>query len=321
MPDAATQESPVTPSAEAQAIDMLSGVDLIADVEGDDGSTPAPVETAPPEPAAPAPTAEPAKDDVAELFAKLEARKAERAAKQGAAPDVVAQLQSQIAALEARLAQPPAHVPQDFPALVRQHGEVEAMRMVGIDPLEFFSRFKTVAKDPDSIRRQQAELEHANKLKEIGEAQAKQSQTLEQWQAQQKAEADRVAWNSYIRMVESPDTGTPLLAKLPVMERVERTQRKIAQLHEQYGEAAADVSDVDIARLVEKDIRSLRDLLAGTEASVKPPQVPTTDGAKQPQIAASLTNDVASQSTGSERVLSEKERVAQAVKIMMTATD
>lgn len=304
--------------AEAAAVAILNAPDPSpAPSEPVPGADPTPVEAAPvPVPAA-APSPAPV-DDVAELYAQLEARKAKRAAESGGAPDVISKLQSEIAELRARVAQPPAHTPQDFPALVRQHGEVEAMRMVGIDPLEFFGRFKQVAKDPDSIRRQQAEIEHQNRLKEIAEKTDKLGQTLEQRVQAEQAEATRQQWNAYVKLVESPETATPLLAKLPVQERVERTQRMIAKIHQDYGpEVAGEINDVQLAKLVEKEIRSLRDLLAGTEASATTKAMPATDGAK-PQ-PASLTNDLASQSVGGTRQLSEKERLAAAIAIAQQA--
>lgn len=311
MSDAATTETVSTPSAEAQAVQMFRDANAQTDVApAEPAATPAvpvPTEVAPP--AAPA-------DDVSELWAKLEARKAERAAKQGAAPDVVSQLQAKIDALEAKLSHPPIHVPQDFPALVRQHGEVEAMRMVGIDPLEFFGRFKQVAKDPAAIQRQQNELEHANRMKELAEQQAKLGKTLEQREADDRAKADREMWNSYVRMVETPESGTPLLAKLPVLERVERTQKKIGWLQSN-GYPLDEIDDTQLAKLVEKDLRSLKDLLAGTDAgATTTTHVPATDGARPPTSSATLSNDLASQTTGGERLLSEKERTAQAIAVL-----
>lgn len=275
-----------------------------------------------PDAAAPAPTPAAAPvvaDETAELIAKLDARKAERSAKQ--TPDATARLEAKIAELEARLAQtPPAPSHPDFAALVRQHGEVEALRLVGIEPLEHFERFKVIAKDKEAFARRQAQQAEADRIAKLEEAQAKLGKTWEEQQAARAQAEEQAMWANYMRMTEAPESGTPLLAKLPPSERYERTQRKIASLTEQFGaEAMQEISDAQLAKLVEKDIRSLRDLLAGTDPGATTTHVPATDGARtQPSASpASLTNADAAQTTGnSSRRMTDKERLAAAIKVV-----
>lgn len=286
--------------------------------EAQQAPTPAPAPAAAPDqPAAPAPPpAAPAADDTADLIKQLETRKAERLARRPSTD--TSALDAKIANLEAtiaRLEQHPSH--PNFAQLVREHGEVEALRMVGIDPLEYFNRFKEVAKDPSVVRRKAQEKAEAERIAAL----EKKYEDLGKSQ-KERDEADREAslraqWNEYTRMVEKPESGTPLLAKLDPAERVRRTQDKIQWLHAN----DYDVSQIDdrsLAKLVEADMRRLRDLLAGTEASATMQHAPATDGVTTttPTSATTLSNDLASQSTGRTKPLSEKERFAAAVSIM-----
>lgn len=309
---AAAAESPVTPSAQDQAVALLRGAS--ADPPAAPSETPTTETPAAPPAPAPEPAPEAAPDDVAELISTLEARAAARAQKQQ--PDTAALL-AKIESLEARLAQPPAPVHHDFAALVREHGHVKALEIVGLDPLEYFDKFKQVARDPAALDRARAQRAEADRLAKLEEQLGQQGKTLEQWQADQAAKAEAAQWNAYVSMAGTVD---PILAKIPKQEIVERTQRKIAQLHEQYGaEAAAQVSDVQLAKLVAKDYRSLRDLLAGIDPGAVPtPQVPAIDGARQP-ATATLSNDLASQASGQTRPLNEEERVDAAIRLLKQA--
>lgn len=286
-------------------------------------STPTPSEPAPAPTEAPpsaTPTTEtpaaPAApvDETAELMAKLEARKAERAAKQQ--PSEAAELRAKLAALEAKLSQQPAPATPDLATLVRQHGAVEALRMSGLDPLEFFEQFKVQARDPDAVRRTAAQRAEAERLAKLEEKIESIGKTDEQRRAEAQAQADRDAWTRYVGMVATPESGTPLLAKLPPEERVEQTQKTIAWL-ERNGHDLDAIDDLSLAKITESRMRQLRDLLAGTDPSVTATRVPAvTDGAEKTSPNAStttLSNDLASQSTGRTAPLSEKERFKLAV--------
>lgn len=313
---AAAAESPVTQSTQDAAVALLRGANAaepVAPAETPTEAKPEGATEAPPTAPAVPPVVPP--DDDAALLAELEARKAARV--QRAAPDVVAQLQAKIDALEARLAQPPAHVPQDFPALVRQYGEVEAMRMVGIDPMEYFARFKTVAKDPSVLERQRAQQAEAERVQKLEQALEAQGKTLDQWKAEQQQREQAAQWSSYIDLARAAD---PILAKLPQQEIVNATHRKMAEIDAQYGvEVRQSLTDAQLAKLIAKDYRSLRDLLAGIDPGVSTtPQVPANDGARQP-ATATLSNDLASQASGQTRPLNEEERVEEAIKLLKRA--
>jgi len=306
---AAAAESPVTTSTQDQAVALLRGANADPPVAP---SEPTETPAAPPAPEAPAEA--PAPDDVAELITQLEARAAQRAAKQQ--PDTAALL-AKIDALEARLAQPTAPVHHDFAALVREHGHVKALEIVGLDPLEYFDKFKQVARDPAALDRARAQRAEADRLAKLEEQLGKQGKTIEEWHAAEAAKAEAAQWSAYVSMVGTVD---PILAKLPRNDIVAATQRKIAQIHEQYGpEAAGQITDAQLAKLVAKDYRSLRDLLAGIEPSAVPtPQVPAIDGARQP-ATATLSNDLASQASGQTRVLNEEERTEAAIALLKRA--
>jgi len=294
---------------------------------------PAPTETAPagePAPAAaPAPAGEPAPapDDTADLMQKLEARRAQRLERQAApAADPVAriaQLEQEISALKQA---PQRAAPTDFVALAREHGEVEALRRVGIDPLEFYNRFKEVARDTsggvlERRRAAEAEAERLAKLEaDVGGVRTllTEEQTRRQ-QVQQAAEA-QAAWETYAGIVTREETKTPLLARLPTSKQQEHTQAKIAWLQRNNYDVDL-VDDVSLARLVEKDLRDMRErLLAGTDAapsSTKPPAA--TDKPNAQQGSTTLSNDVAATATGKRKPMTADERVREAIAVVERA--
>lgn len=269
--------------------------------------------------AAPKTEAAPAVDETADLMAKLEARKAERVAKKQQGGSEVAELRAQLAALESKLSQAPAPT-QDFAALVREHGHVEAVRRMGFDPLEFFDGFKNHARDPAAIKRQaeaRAEAERLAKLEEKVEGIGK---TREQQIAEAQVEADRQAWRNYVGMVDKAETGTPLLAKLPPEERIEETQRAISWLQRNDYDLDA-IDDLGLAKITEQRLRKRQDLLAGTDASANATRTPAaTDGAPKttsPNTSATtLSNDLASQSTGRTVPMTEAQRLRAAIEVM-----
>lgn len=313
---AAAAESPVTQSSQDAAIALLRGASAdppAAPTDTPTESSPAPTDAPPPPPIAAPPVAP--QDDDAALLAILEERKAKRTA--STAPDVVAQLQAKIDALEARLAQPPAPAHHDYAALVREHGRVKAMQILGLDPLAEFHAFKEEAKDPASIQRARAEAERQKQLDEIRERQEQVGKTIEQWQAEQQAKATAAAWNGYVELARTAD---PILSKLPADKIVEATNRKMAEIDAQYGvEVRQSLTDAQLAKLVAKDYRALKALLAEIDLSGSTtPQVPANDGARQP-ATATLSNDLASQASGQTRPLNEEERVEEAIKLLKRA--
>jgi hypothetical protein len=272
----------------------------------------APAEAAPPPTTTETPPASAPADETAELIKLLDERKAKREqAPQSQAIDPAklrAELRQEILAELGTLRSPA------FADLVREHGHVEALKRSGLDPLEFFHGVKEVAKDPGLVQRQKNEAALLERISQLEQKLEGQGKTWEQVQAEQKQRAEAEQWNAYVQHVASPESGTPLLGKLPPHERVKRTQETIAWLHENHYDVN-QVDDGQLAKLTEGRLRQLRDLLAGTDAgAAQRTSVPTTDGAKQP-ATASLTNDLASQST-STRPMTERERIAAATAML-----
>ena len=265
----------------------------------------------------PTETPAPAPDDASDLLAKLEARKAERLARTQTQTPQPTHLDNKVAVLEAEIARlSRAPSAPDFPTLVRQHGHVEAMRMVGMDPLEYFHEFKEQAKDPTLFQRKQSAAAEQERLAKIERDFATYTKSEALRREQDEATATSQQWGDFVRMTSDPKAGTPLLAKLEPEERMKRTQAKIAWL--QANDYDVDqIDDFSLAKIVEADMRKLRDLLAGTDASVSPTAIPPTDGATTtPATATTLSNDLASQSTGRTQPMNEKQRLAAAISVM-----
>lgn len=276
---------------------------------------PKPAEPAKPEPT---PTEAPALDEEAQLIADLEARKQARAAKQAPAPtNEVAELRAQLQALQAKL-EAPQQAP-DLRALIREHGEVEALRRYGLDPLEFFDGFKKHAKTTNPELHQyktaaeKAAAEAAAARKAVEDHQRT---TAERDQASAKAAMEK----AFIDLTEQADVGLQFLGKKPPAERLRLTYAKLDQLRDEIGpEEVQRLSDRQLAKLVDMDIRDEIRRLTGTDPGATTAKtVPATDGAKpKPAIPpASLTNDLASQSTGGARLGTDEERRAAAIKIL-----
>lgn len=280
-----------------------------------------PAPDAPPTPPADAPVAPP-QDDTAELMAKLEERRARRMQQQAPAADDpaarIAKLEQEIAAL--RQAPPPRPV-QDFAALLREHGEVEALRMIGVDPIEFYNRFKEVARDPASLERRRAEAaerERIAKLEEdLGTVRSTLTEAQQRRQQEIEAENARQAWANYNSLIVKPETNTPLLARLPSHKQQEVTQQKIAWLTRN-GYDVDLVDDVALARLVERDLRETREqLLAGTDAAASTTKPAPTDKPTSAQPGTTtLSNDVAATNSGKRKPMTADERLAAAISIV-----
>ncbi len=273
---------------------------------------PAPDAPAAPEKPAPA-AAPPAEDADAKLLADLEARRVARAAKQTQQPDVVAQLQRELAELKAKIAEPRGT--PDLRALIAEHGEVEGLRRYGIDPLEFFDGFRkqAKAKDPTLTAAQQ----------EAAAAKAATDALQKRYDDDQRTQQERqAAWSkqqseaAYLRVTEDAGLGLQFLPKMDPAERISRTYAEINKLAAQ-GHDLDAMTDGELARFVDMQVRAEIRRLTGTDpgATRTPPTVPATDGATTKPPPASLTNDLASQSTGGRSLddMSDKERMHLAV--------
>jgi hypothetical protein len=280
--------------------------------------TPEAPAAAEPAKAEPPPTEAPPVDEEAQLIADLEARKQARAAKQAPAPsNEVAELRAQLQALQAKL-EAPQQAP-DLRALIREHGEVEALRRYGLDPLEFFDGFKKHAKttNPELHQYKSAAEKAAAEAAAARKAVEDHQRTAaEREQAQAKASMER----EFLALTEQADMGLQFLGKMDPSERLRRTYAKIERLRDEIGpEEVQRLSDRQLAKLVDMDIRDEIRRLTGTDPGATTAKtVPATDGAKpKPAIPpASLTNDLASQSTGGARLGTDEERRAAAIKIL-----
>jgi hypothetical protein len=282
---------------------------------------PAPTEAPSDAPAAPAPT-EPAPaaapavepvDEGAKLLADLEARRAARQSKQP--PSEAAELRAQLAELQAKLNAPKSEAP-DLKSLIREHGEVEGLRRYGIDPLEFFDGFR---------KRAQAQNPQLSKAEQDAAAARAAAEAL-----QSKYEADRKAdlesretsqkhamESQYLQLLKHPEAKFDVLHRMDASEALEATYKTIEWLDRE-GYDRSEINDYQLAKLVDKRERDRISRLTGNVpgAKTEPTTVPVTDGAKtKPETPASLTNDLASQSTGTRSLdeLSDKERFRLAV--------
>lgn len=277
--------------------------------------TPTPTPAAPEAPAPEAPT--PAVDADAQLLADLEARRAAR--QQKAPPPVdptVAKLQQDLAEVKALLAKPQT---LDLKALIAEHGPVEGMRLYGLDPVDFFDQFRKAAKERDPA------IAAAQRAAEAAEAKANdiatKYETAEQTRARREQEwADHQSEQRYHAVIESKDLGLKYLPKLTPDERMEATRKTAARLVKEERYTVDDfneMTDGELARLTERDYARHISRFTGTDpgATTTTTTVPATDGAKT-KPPASLTNDLAAQSTGGRSLddLSDKERMNLAVR-------
>jgi hypothetical protein len=298
----------------------------VAILSGDGGEAPAteaPAEAAPtpaPAPAEPAPTEAPAEpaaapDEEAQLLADLEARKQARQAK--STPTEVAALKSEVAELRALLGKPNAQQTADFKALVAQHGEVEALRQIGIDPLAFFGGFREKAKD---LERAKAMTAAERALAEAAEAKKTASDYIAEQQKREQAAARAQMERDYLALTEAPDAGLQFLPKMSAQERLRRTYAMIDRLSNEVDDVS-QFTDRQLAKLVDMEVRDEIRRLTGTDPGVTTPKpVPVTDGAKKPAPPASLTNDLASQYTGGRKLeeLTDRESFELAKRLLET---
>lgn len=282
-------------------------------------SAPAPSEApAEPAPAAapatePAPAPEPVVDEGAKLLADLEARRAARQQKQPAS-DTQALL-AKIAELEAKVNAPKSESP-DLKALIAEHGEVEGLRRYGIDPLAFFDGFRKRA------QQQNPALSKAEQDAAAARAAAEALQS--KYDADRKADAERHEAATkhsmelqYLQLLKHPEAKFDVLHRMEPGEALEATYKTIEWLDRE-GYDRSELNDYQLAKLVDKRERDRIGRLTGNVPGAKPEPttVPATDGAKtKPETPASLTNDLASQSTGTRSLdeLSDKERFRLAV--------
>lgn len=309
------------------AVALLNAGGAEAPAAAPSPSAPAPAEAPAPTPTeapseapaapAPAPTTEAAPapvDEGAKLLADLEARRAARQQKQPQVDPTVAQLQAELAELKAKLSQPAGK--PDLQALIAQHGEVEGLRQYGIDPLAFFDGFRKRA------QQQNPALSKAEQDAAAAKAAAEALQS--KYDADRKADLEHREASSkhameqgYLSLLKHPEAKFDVLHRMEPSEALEATYKTIEWLDRE-GYDRSELNDYQLAKLVDKRERDRIGRLTGNVPGAKsePTTVPATDGAKtKPEEPASLTNDLASQSTGTRSLddLSTKERFRLAV--------
>lgn len=276
-------------------------------------TTEAPAPTPAPVPEAPTPQV----DEADKLYADLEARRQARQGKQ--TPDEVAQLRAELAELKAKLATPTTTAP-DLKALIAEHGEVEGLRRYGVDPLEFFDGFRkrAAAQNPElSAAKQEAAAARA-----VAEAlQSKYDADKATEKETREANAKQGMEHQYLQLLKHPEAKFEVLHRMEPHEALDATYKTMEWLDRE-GYDRSSLNDYQLATLVDRRERDRIRRLTGTDptsVTPNPTTVPTTDGAKtKPVPPASLTNDLAAQSTGRERALSEKERLAASIRVLET---
>lgn len=294
---------------------------------------------APAEPAAPAPTPEapaapadappaPVADPNDKLLADLEARRLARQQKTPAVDPTVAQLQAQVAALQAKLESQPAPSKPDLQALIAEHGEVEGLRRYGIDPLQFFNGFRERAKQQNpalSKAEQDAAAARAATEALQQKYEADQRTATEREQLWYQAQTER----AYHGVIESPELGLVLLPKMTPEERMDETRKAAQDLRRTRGYTEADfneMTDGELARLTEMYVSAkIRRLTGDASATTTPKTVPATDGAKTTpaKTPVSLTNDLASQFTGGRKLedLNDRESWSAAMSVLNSGAE
>jgi hypothetical protein len=280
----------------------------------------APTEATPEAPAA-APTPAPVEDAEAKLRADLEARRVQRQQRQPQVDPAVAAMQAKIAELESKLTTPQQ---ANLQALIAEHGEVEALRKVGIDPLQFFDGFRKRAQQQNpAISQAERTAIEAKQTAEQLQKRFDEQQAAEQ--QRQRQEAMSATEKLYLETTNTPewepDPGLKLeyIHKLPAAQRLDWTHKTMAHWRDGEGVDISHLTDRQLAKLTDMFFRDqVASHLTGTDAGSKPPTtVPVNDGAKtKQQPAASLTNAVASQVSGRERPMTDEELFAASVRVL-----
>lgn len=301
------------------AVAMLSGAEAPAESPAP-SEAPAPAPTTPAEAPAPdapppeTPAPAPQESEEQKLLADLEARKQARLAKPSDTSSEIAQLRAELQALKSQTPQPTG---ADIAKLIAEHGEIEGLRKAGIDPLQFWEGFrkKALTNDPKlgSLEQQIKQLADENKaLRERYETDTKTGQ--ERAQQEHAAQLQR----AYLRTIDDPTTGLKHLPHLDAVERMEETERVFSwATRNEYD--ISHFTDAQLAKLVDSRIAERIARAGGTDAAAQKttPNVPVTDGAKPSGTSpTSLTNDLASQSTGRDRVMSDMELRQAAIRVL-----
>lgn len=270
------------------------------------------------EPKAEEPPAEEAQtsDELAELRRQLDQRQARRHAKQQETA-----LAEQVKTLTAQLEELRRSPRGPDPVALLNSDPVGALRQLGIDPVEFYGRFREAAKDPEKFRQQLGAKGATDELTaKIGAIEESlKADRLQREQAQavaQRRQAERA-------FVAHTDDGTKY-PHLSTFDPEERVAKGIAAAEYLWKAGYENVSDDVCARLAEETLKREYARLAAKMGGESKPMNPPGDGATDPKPGAqrasgTLSNQLAAQSTGATRKLSESERLQAAIRAMEAA--
>lgn len=250
-----------------------------------------------------------AQDDDAKLLEELAARKAKREERVAveSAVERAARLERELNDLRAQSSVRPADRAVEF--MADPIGAVA--RHMGVDPIEFYERFKQAAANPNAPKPQPQ-----TRQPEAPKPDPRLDQVVGWVQTQAEREAQRAA----VQITDSME----VLGALEPQDRIEEMLADKAKL-ERLGHDITDGNgNTDLrllARVTEARLKRIADAKAArtkptdgapTEAKAKTP--PTTDGASPPAQPATLTNDLAAQSSGKRRLLTPQERMEAALR-------
>jgi hypothetical protein len=249
-------------------------------------------------------------DDLAALRKTLDARQARRAEKTQAADLArqVQQLQAQLQAQKSRGGPDPV-------ALLRQN-PIEGLRALGVDPIEFYGQFKDAAIDPSAHKQKTQAEQIAAKIEGLEQKLQAEAQAREE--AATQARVDQ-AKRLYVQHTDDK-TKYPYLSQLDPEERLEMgidAARALTQA------GHGNVGDDVLARYAElklkRTIERFRPAEAGTTNPTKAPGDGAADNAPKAKPPASLSNQIAAQSSGSKKHLTEQERWEASIRAMEAA--
>lgn len=257
-----------------------------------------------PQPAAPTPV----DDEDTKLLAELEARAQRRQARQE--QETAVQEAARLRAENEQLRQQQSVRPADRAVEFMQNPIDAVARHMGVDPLEFYERFKQAAQGKQPApppQRQPAPQPQADPR-------------LDQVSAFMQQQAEREAQRVALELTSKTEN-------LSALEPDEQIERLIAErfLLQRRGYDITDGNgNVDIPLLVRSAEAREKKAVAARAAKAKPTigapneakakEPPASDGARPPAAQATLSNDLAAQATGKRRLLSEQERMEAALR-------
>lgn len=264
-------------------------------------AAPAPAPEAAPEAAPePAPAAEPAPESPApapaslppDVLAQLRARREQKAAQMRAQEE-----RRELEELRRRSAPGAGRPAIDVEALKRS--PVKALEQLGVDPTEFLN----------ALTRHAIQPEQADLSQQIQDMRSELSRREQDEQARAVARARADAQAEFVRVTNERKNDYPLLSKMAPGRRAEEAAKEADRL---MAEGFDDFSFDEVALLVEQRLRSdLTELLGKDPFAPEPAPTPAAKTAPSP----TLTNTTTSTPPGEAPPMTEKERLAAALRM------